>query len=242
MIPRYNPNEVKQQSIQTKDEMLRVFNVWAGKHMPSNLANTTDNAVLLANHCHETYGFISIANLNASVQDLAGQLELAPTAPKKTAEEIDADWRAKDLKQRQQAEIDNRVSFDERAKKAEEAKKQAEAHDKIEATAQAQINHLLANFTINSTIPGKIDTTKTDECVKALSNIRINRGGKYSAQLTLKILQQAYYGESEGEIVRLAEKATLALIEASKPETDAERMSRERRPVLSSSHLHNYAR
>src|SRR5208283_1464420 len=77
MIPRYNPNEVKQQSIQTKDEMLRVFNVWAGKHMPSNLANTTDNAVLLANHCHETYGFISIANLNASVQDLAGQLELA---------------------------------------------------------------------------------------------------------------------------------------------------------------------
>src|SRR5271165_6864075 len=115
-------------SVQSKEEMKRVFIKWAEEYAPKNLANTDNNAKLLAGHCVDVYGFVSIANLNASSADLTGQLELVPT---KSAEHIQKEWDERERKRIEAERLANSKPFnaEERAKAAEAVKEHAKRQE-----------------------------------------------------------------------------------------------------------------
>src|SRR5258705_2680363 len=105
---------------------------------------------------------------------------------KKTAEQIEAEFHAKELKRIERERIETSKPF-VHAEKVKEAQA-AEAEAKRRATAQAQIDHLIHNYSVNAG-PGRIDHGKSDQGRAILRNIKIQRGGKYDAMLTLRVLQ-----------------------------------------------------
>src|SRR5258708_30704019 len=156
-------------------------------------------------------GAVSIGTLNAATVALGNQLEYQPEPPKKTAEQIEAEFQAKELKRMERERIENSKPF-VHAEKVKEAQA-AEAEAKRRATAQAQIDHLIHNYSVNAG-PGRIDHGKSDQGRAILRNIKIQRGGKYDAMLTLGVFHQAHMFDTPAEIIRAAEKAKQGIVDA----------------------------
>jgi hypothetical protein len=126
-------------------------------------------------------------------------------------QKITYEYEVKERKRREKEAAENRKEFSNTAQVENEKATKEEA--KLEATATAYIDQLVENFTINGRVPNTIDYAATDACRAALRRIKIYVGGKYSAQATLAIVQQAFYGQTPSEIASLAEKARLKMIE-----------------------------
>jgi len=143
--------------------------------------------------------------------ELEGKLALIPQPKPKTQEELAREFAEKELKRIERERAENAKPFNhgERVQKSVDAKEAA----KRQATAQAQIDHLIHNYSVNAG-PGRIDHAKSDARRAALRGIRINRGGKYDATLTLRVLQQAHMQDDVPSIIRAAEKAKQALVDA----------------------------
>ena len=163
--------------------------------MPSNLANTEQNAKLLAEYCYEMYGVISIANLKASVVALTGQLDLVPG---KTQEQIAKEFEERERQRIEREKLENSKPFDieARTKKILADKERKER----QATAQAQIDHFVNSWSVNSTIPGRIDEVKSQAGRHFLANLKMGRGNVYDAELTLRVVQKLYHCETAGEM------------------------------------------
>jgi len=115
------------------------------------------------------------------------------------------------LKRIEAERLENLIPFTHSTKVAEA--KAAEEEAKHQATAQAQIDHLVHNFSVNAG-PGRIDHSKSDSGRAALRGIKIHRNGKYDAVLTLRVLQQAHMSDDVPSIIRAAEKAKQGIVDA----------------------------
>jgi len=197
--------------VQSKEEILRIFDEWGRHYAPSNFIQNEKNAALLADYVLKTYGIVSIIYLNEAANALTSQLDRVLEAKPETQEEIAADFQAKELKRIERERIENSKPF-VHAEKIKEAQA-AEAEAKRQATAQAQIDHLIHNFSVNAG-PGRIDHAKSDLGRAALRGIKIHRNGKYDAVLTLRVLQQAHMSDDVPSIIRAAEKAKQGLVDA----------------------------
>jgi hypothetical protein len=145
------------------------------------------------------------------VNALASQLDRVPEPKPKTQEEIAAEFQAKELKRIERERAENSKPFDH-GKKVQ-ASLDAKEEAKRQATAQAQIDNLIHSYSVNAG-PGRLDHAKSDAGRAALRGIRINRGGKYDATLTLRVLQQAHMFDDVPSIIRAAEKAKQGIVGA----------------------------
>jgi len=206
--------------VQSKEEIFRIFDEWGRHYAPPNFIQNEKNAALLADYVFETYGIVSITYLTKAVAALGNRLDYQPEPPKKTAKQIAAEFEAKELVRIQREQIENSKPFDMSQKIAAQQKADEEA--KRQATAQAQIDNIIHNFSVNAG-PGRIDHTRSDAGRSALRGIRINRNGKYDATLTLRVIQQAHLHDDVSSIIRAAQKATEELDEKSKekPQRDS---------------------
>jgi len=191
-------------SVQSNDEALRIFDEWSRLFAPPNLILNEKNGLLLADYVFKTYGIFSISYLTEAANALASQLDLVPEPPKKTQEQLAAEFQAREYARIQREAAENAKPFDH-GKKVQESLDAKEAA-KLQATAQSQIDYLIHNYSVNAG-PGRIDHGKSDSNRAILRNIKIFRGGKYNAPLTLRVLQAAHMFDTPAEIVRAAEKA-----------------------------------
>ncbi len=199
-------------SVQSNDEALRIFDEWSRLFAPPNLILNEKNGLLLADYVLKTYGIFSISYLTEAANALASQLDLVPEPPKKTQEQLAAEFQAREYARIQREAAENAKPFDH-GKKVQESLDAKEAA-KLQATAQSQIDHLIHNYSVNASTPGRIDHGKSDSNRAILRNIKIQRGGKYDAVLTLRVLQQAHMFDTPKEIVRAAEKAKMGIVAA----------------------------
>jgi len=208
------------------------WNILQQRLSPGRLAVTERNAAILMGWCKARYDMQAPTN---TAEQIANTLMLAVEArlfdPPNSPTTLD--WAVKPSKsfiasvqQKRTAEFEAKQKAQiEKDKLANtqpfsltdqiEAEKQQKEEEKREATAQAQIDNLIENFTINGRVPNTTDWDMTNQCRAALRGIKINApGGKYSAPLTLKVVQQAFYGETPAAIIRLAQQAVEKMNEA----------------------------
>jgi len=69
------------------------------------------------------------------------------------------------------------------------------------------------NYSVNAG-PGRIDHGKSDSGRAILRNIKIFKGGKFDAPLTLRVLQQVHLCEDAPSMIRMAEKVKLQITDA----------------------------
>ena len=201
------------------------WNMLQQRLAPGRLAATDNNAKILLDWCYARYDMKAPTN---TAEQIANTLQLAVEArlfdPPNSPTPLD--WAVKpsksfismvqqkrtaehEAKQKLQIEKDKQAntqpfSLTDQIEKEKQSKEEAQR----EASAQAQIDNLIENYLVNGRVPNTIDHTETNKCRAALRGIKINApGGKYSAALTLKVIQQAYYGETAADIIRLAQKA-----------------------------------
>jgi len=197
--------------LQSKEEVLRIFDEWGRNFAPANIILNEKNAKLLAEYVLSKYGLVSISYLTEAANALASQLDRVPEAKPKTQEEIAAEFQAKELKRIERERAENAKPFDH-GRKVQESVDAKEAA-KRQATAQAQIDHLVHSYSVNAG-PGRIDHAKSDAGRAALRGIKIHRNGKYDAVLTLRVLQQAHMSDDVPSIIRAAEKAKQGIVDA----------------------------
>jgi len=208
------------------------WNILQQRLSPGRLAVTERNAAILMDWCKARYDMQAPTN---TAEQIANTLQLAvearlfdppnsPTTldwavkPSKTfidtvQQKLTAEFAKKGKARIEKEKLENTQPFS-LTDQIEKEKQQKEA-EKHEASAQAQIDNLIENFTINGRVPNTTDWDATNQCRTALRGIKINApGGKYSAALTLKVVQQAFYGETPAAIVRLAQQAVEKMNEA----------------------------
>ena len=195
---------------QSNEEIFRVFVDWFENVAPKNLIQNDRNGKLLSEYV-VSRGVVSIGTLNDAVTALHNQLQYTPAPRQKTQEEIAADFQARELKRIEKERLENLKPFTHSTKVAEA--KAAEEEAKHQATAQSQIDYLIHNYSVNAG-PGRIDHGKSDSGRAILRNIKIQRGGKYDAPLTLRVLQAAHMFDTPAEIIRAAEKAKMGIVAA----------------------------
>jgi hypothetical protein len=76
-----------------------------------------------------------------------------------------------------------------------------------QATAQAQIDHFVNSWSVNSTIPGRIDEVKSQAGRHFLANLKMGRGNVYDAELTLRVVQKLYHCETAEEMKATKDQA-----------------------------------
>jgi hypothetical protein len=190
--------------LQTNEEIIRLIDEWDRNFAPPNFVRSEKNGKLLLDHVLKKYGLVTISYLNDALNSLAGQLDWTPQPKPKTQEELAAEFAAKELKRIEREKIENAKPFDIEARTKAVQVEKDEA--KRQATAQAQIEQLIATYSVNG-LPGRIDHGKSEAGRTALRGIRINKNGNYDAPLTLKVLQASYNYDTPAEIIRAAEKA-----------------------------------
>jgi hypothetical protein len=216
-------------SVQTNDEILRLFDEWERGFAPPRFIFSEKNGKLMLDYCLGKYGLVSITYLSEATDALAVQLDWVPQPKPKTQAQLTAEFVAKEQKRIEREKLENSKPFDIAARnKAVETEKD---EAKRQATAQAQIENIIANYNVNAG-PGRIDASKSEAGQKALRGIRIYKGGKYDAPLTLKVIQQSYNHDTPREIIQAAERATLALADADKPQSSHQRRDEDRRRWL----------
>jgi hypothetical protein len=195
---------------QSNEEIFRVFVDWFENVAPKNLIQNDHNGRVLSEYV-VSRGLVSVGTLNAAVEALGNQLQYTLAPRQKTQEEIAADFQAREFARIQREAAENAKPFDHGKKIQESVAAKEEA--KRQQAAQSQIDFIIHNYSVNAG-PGRIDHGKSDSGRAILRNIKIQRGGKYDAPLTLKVLQQAHMFDTPSEIIRAAEKAKNALVDA----------------------------
>lgn len=147
-------------AVQSKEEILRVFDEWGRHYAPANLIQNEKNAALLADYVLKTYGVVSITYLTQAANALAAQLDLVQQPKPKTQEELTAEFQAKEFKRIQKEQVENSKPFDERVKEFE--KKQNAEKDKIAQEAAArEIQSEIMRYECYSG-PNRVDHTQSD--------------------------------------------------------------------------------
>src|SRR5882762_5089869 len=187
--------------------------VWAQLRQrlaPAQLSNLQTNADFIAHYVHRNkLNGLSVDDVLSAVWALHAEgkilwdVEPAP-AQRKTPEQTQAEFDARELKRIKKEAIENSKPFVHAETLA--AQQNAEAEAKLQEKAQAEINRLILDYSVNG-LPGRIDFTKTLAGQAALRGIKINRNGKVDWVLTLKVVRAAYNNDSPAEIIRAAERA-----------------------------------
>src|SRR6266852_1426491 len=131
-------------SVQSNDEALRIFDEWSRLFAPPNLILNEKNGLLLADYVLKTYGICSISYLTEAANALASQLDLVPEPPKKTQEQLAAEFQAREYARIQREAAENAKPF-EHEKRVQESVAVKE-EEKRQKTAQAQIDHLIHSY------------------------------------------------------------------------------------------------
>jgi hypothetical protein len=189
-----------------QQQILAVWEQVKKKLLPGILSDLQVNADYIRHYMSRNKSEWTTENVLAAIDALSASNMLLwdvdrAVAPKKSAEEIDAEFRAKEIKRVKQEEAENAIPFTERVKKAEEARKHAELKAKAFQEARDKINGLILNWTVNAG-PGRIDEAKSQAGRAALREIKMTLvGGKTEdPTLSLAVIQQVYHLESADAI------------------------------------------
>ncbi len=129
--------------IQTYQEAERVFTEWITNYAPKDLIHSDHNQALLAEHIRLHFGgLVSITNLNAAV---AAMPELQRT-PKKSADQIETEFRARELQRRQREAIENSVDWMEANKQKTDKDAKKKEFDKQQEIARNAINTAIESY------------------------------------------------------------------------------------------------
>jgi len=212
--------------MQNITEINLVFQDWLDNFAPRNLVHSEQNSQLIADYiATKRHGIVTTTTLNQAVEDLRDQLEFAKELPQKTQAQMTAEFVAKEQKRILREKLENSKPFDIEARNKVAETEKAEV--KRQAVAQAQIENIVANYSVNAG-PGRIDASKSQAGQAALRGIKINKGGKYDAPLTLTVIRQSYNFDTPREIIQAAERATMNLADADKPKTLSDRREEQR--------------
>ena len=149
------------QTYQSLREVDRIFAEWKDNFAPKDLLFTNANVdALVAYTALHFGGIVSITNLDAALANLPN-LE---RAPKKTALEIDAEFRKREFKRVQKEAAENVKPFDQTALIQKEADKKAS--DKEVAMIQSQIKSAIESYECYRA--GRTDFTTTASRKKEL--------------------------------------------------------------------------
>jgi hypothetical protein len=126
---------------QSLQEVNRIFEEWKANFAPKDLLFTDANVNALVEHVKLHFGgIVSITNLNATVAALPS----LQRAPKKTALEIETEFRTKELQRRQREAAENAVPFNHA--KAVKAETDKAAYDKEQALAANSIEAAILGY------------------------------------------------------------------------------------------------
>jgi hypothetical protein len=127
--------------MQSPQEVNRIFEEWKANFAPKDLLFTDPNVNALVEHVKLHFGgIVSITNLNATV----AALPTLERAPKKTAQQIEEDFRKRELHRRQREAAENAVPFNH-AKGVQQQSDKA-AHHKQQETARNAINTAIESY------------------------------------------------------------------------------------------------
>jgi hypothetical protein len=200
-----------------QQQILAVWEQVKKRLLPAVLSDLQTNADYIKHYMSRNALAWTTENMLTAIDALSANNMLlwdvdCVVAPKKSAEEIDAEFRAKEIKRVKQEEAENRIPFSERTKKAEEARKHAELKAKAFQEARDKINGLILNWTVNAG-PGRIDEGKSAAGRAALREIHIGHIGTKveDPTLTLAVIQKVYHLESADQIRAAVPKAIAQL-------------------------------
>jgi hypothetical protein len=141
---------------QSLQEVNRIFEEWKANFAPKDLLFTDTNVNALVEHVKLYFGgIVSITNLIATV-DALPTLE---RAPKKTAQQIEEDFRKRELQRRQREAAENAVPFNHAKGVQQQADK--DKRDKEAATIQSAINSAIDSYECYRG-PNRVDLTLTE--------------------------------------------------------------------------------
>lgn len=218
-----------------KDQVNAAFIELKKRLQPAVLAENDSNVIVISN-------FILKRGLSATSADdlLFAVTELdtkeliswlkppvAPApAPKKTLAQQQAEFEAKERERLVEEAKANAKPFDiaARTKAAEELKTKEKAQD----NAKNVLNHLLNSWSVNSTIPGRIDEGKSAEGRKVLSDIKIARGKVVDYVLTLQVIQRLFHCDTAQQIAAQKDDAVKAVLAAANGVKDEKAIAAER--------------
>jgi hypothetical protein len=215
------PNGVWQKGF-SPAEKNAVWKAWWAQ-APKELLGEQANAGPLLNyldaHCGGVY---SIPNLNLAYENVKSKLKFQQP---KSLEEVQREFEEKEYRRIQREKAENLKPFDHTARAAKVDKERAaQANAKNQEQAQRGLDEFIANFYVNAKYPGAIDHAMSQECRKVWSAVKIGRGGKYDALLTLAVVRRASSMLSDypnpAEIRRAVQQATEMLIAAQDAKPD----------------------
>jgi hypothetical protein len=177
-------------SLQTQEEVLRLFDEWGRNFAPKDFIQTHRNGQMMIDYVMKTYGIVSISYLIATEKALGAQLDRTPPEKVPTLEEKSVEFQKREFIRHQKEQSENsEAAFFERAKRAEEAKR-LEQEAKEQADAEVQINNEVLRYECYRG-PNQIDHGKSDSLRKDLLKIEVRRNGKRDAKLTLEAVHKA---------------------------------------------------
>jgi hypothetical protein len=217
-----------------QQQILAVWDLVKKRLSPAVLSNYQTNADNIHHYLSKNKLAWTVENVLSAVQTLHAADKLLwdvdpVAAPKKSLEEIDAEFRAKEIKRVQAEKAANAVPFTERVKQAEEARKLKELRDKAFEEARNEINKLILNWTVNG-LPGRIDETKSLAGRAVLRGIKIVRAGEKTEDptLTLAVIQRVYHLETADAIQKAIPRAIQELNNAGKTDKERQRAEEKR--------------
>jgi hypothetical protein len=177
------------QIVQTKEEVIRLFDEYGRGFAPSDLVLNSQNAKAMLDYALGKYGLVSISYLIEAERTLGLQLqrEKQPT-PEEQAVEQAKRLEAK-MREDYRKSIAPQPSFEQRVK-AEQAKKAAEDAAKQQEQAESAIKSAIDSYECYKG-PNRVDWLRTNQLRADLRNIEVRINGKRDAVRTLEKVREA---------------------------------------------------
>lgn len=180
-------------TLQSNDEIIRVFDDWTRNFCPPNVVKNAKNAQLIAEHCFKKHGIVTISGLTEAAHELgAAHLDLIPEPKKPTQAEIAAKSEAK-MRKDYADSIPSQSTLGRQKlnqEKADADKKKA--NDKEYKTLLSQIEFEISNFTVGHA-SGVLDYSRTESGRDSLRAVRdkYDRRTIENARLALSAIRAA---------------------------------------------------
>ncbi len=157
---------------QSLQEVNRIFEEWKNNFVPKDLLLEGEQAKPNVNALVEYValhfgGIVSITNLDAALAALRPNLQYAP---KKSQEQLSAEFRAKEMKRRLAEEAANKVDAVARINKANEDKKAKDKKEQDQAMARNTIEAVISGYQCYRG-PNRVDYALTEQRQKYLRGI-----------------------------------------------------------------------
>lgn len=176
---------------QSKEEILRVFDEWGRNFAPSNFIQNEKNAKLLADYVLSKYGLVSISYLNEAVKTLTSQLDWVPQMTAKTLEDQAAKFAAREAKRIEREKLENNSKWLDEARAKADHDKEREKVAKMQADYKTRLESLIGMFAVNSSIPGRVDYSRTNSLKEKFSKVRVpGKDGKTDWLLTFQRVEK----------------------------------------------------